>query len=96
MSTPLTIVAEITAEPGCQLEVEQALQAAVAPTLAEDGCLQYDLHRDLNKPGLFLFYENWASRPQWEAHMRSEHLAAMHEATAGKVKQTVIWEMERI
>lgn len=96
MSAVLTIVAKIQAEPGWELEVEQALLAAVDPTLAEDGCLQYDLHRDLNQPGLFLYYENWASRSQWEAHMRSAHLAAMKKATEGKVVETVIWEMEHV
>lgn len=96
MSTPLTIVAKIQAEPGCEEEVQAALQAAVTPTLAEDGCLQYDLHRDHHQPGLFLYFENWATRAQWEAHMASEHLAAMKRATEGKIVETVIWEMGRI
>ncbi len=96
MSKPLTIVAKIQAASGHEKEVEQALQAAVAPTLAEAGCIQYDLHRDLNTPGLFLFYENWETRPQWEAHMKSDHLAAMHRVTEGKIVETVVWEMEGI
>jgi len=43
-------------------------------TLTETGCLNYDLHRDLEVPGRFLFYENWKTRADWDAHMESEHL----------------------
>ncbi len=96
MSLPLTIVAEIQALPGFESEVEKALLAPVGPTLQEKGCLQYDLHRDLQKPGLFLYYENWASKADWEAHMESGHLAVMKEATAGKIEEVVIYQMEKL
>lgn len=96
MVTPLTIVAEIQALPGHETEVEKALLDAIAPTLVEKGCLQYDLHRDLEKPGLFLYYENWATREDWELHMESSHLAAMKEATEGKIGDVVIYQMEKI
>jgi len=96
MSKPLTIVAKIQALPGFEAEVEKALIAAIEPTLVENGCLQYDLHRDLKEPGLFLYYENWTTRAEWDAHMESSHLAAMKESTAGKTGDVVIYEMEKI
>jgi len=96
MLKPLTIVAKIQSLPGCEKEVEKALLNAVKPTLVEKGCLQYDLHRDLGKPGLFLYYENWATREDWQKHMESAHLAVMKEATAGKTEGVVIYEMEQI
>lgn len=96
MPIPLTIVATIQALPGHENEVEKALLEVVPPTLAESGCLQYDLHRDLQKVGLFLFYENWATREEWDAHMESDHLAAMKKATEGKLEDTVIFQMEKV
>ncbi len=96
MSTPLTIVAEIRAFPGFEDEVERALLEAIAPTLVEKGCLQYDLHRSMRDAGLFLYYENWATREDWDRHMESAHLAAMKEATEGKIGDVVIYEMEKI
>ncbi len=95
MPSPLTIVATIQACSGHETEVERALGDLVAPTLAEPGCLQYDLHRDHEKAGRFLFFENWATRAEWETHMESEHLAAMKKATAGKIDSTVIYQMEK-
>lgn len=96
MPQPLTIVATIQAKPGCETEVAQALTNCIAPTLAEAGCLQYDLHTDHNKPGLFLFFENWATRQEWLVHMESDHLAAMKVATEGKIETTVINEMAKV
>ncbi len=96
MPTPLTIVATIQALPGKEDIVEKALLAVIAPTLAEPGCLQYDLHRDLQKPGLFLYYENWATREEWDAHMLSDHLAAMKVATDGLLEGIIIYQMKLI
>lgn len=59
--TPLTIVAKIKAQPGAESIVRQALRQLIPPTLAEAGCLNYDLHRSIEDPTLFLFYENWDS-----------------------------------
>jgi quinol monooxygenase YgiN len=95
MPAPLTIVAVIQACSGNETEVERALENIIAPTLAEPGCLQYDLHRDHEKPGRFLFFENWATKAEWETHMESEHLAGMKAATDGKIDSTVIYQMEK-
>ncbi len=96
MPKPLTIVATIQSLPGFEAEVATALKACIAPTLAETGCLQYDLHSDRNIPGLFLFFENWATREEWLVHMESDHLSAMKKATDGKMEATTIFEMDKI
>ena len=55
---PLTIVAHIHAEPDHVEAVKTALQNLVAPTRAETGYLQYDLHQDNAEPAHFMFFEN--------------------------------------
>jgi quinol monooxygenase YgiN len=96
MTTPLTIVATIQAVPGYEAEIEATFLALIEPTLAETGCLQYDLHRDLGVPGRLLFYENWASREDWEAHNTSAHIAALGPATKGKMGAVEILQLEQI
>ena len=96
MPGTLTIVAKIQALPGFETEVERALREVIKPTLAETGCLQYDLHRDLQTPGLFLYFENWATAKDWQSHMQSSHLAEMEKNTAGKTDDVVIFQMEKI
>ena len=89
----LTIVAHIFAKPD-QIEfVKAELQKIIAPTLAEEGCLQYDLHQDNEEPEHFMFYENWASRNLWLAHMDQQHLKDYAAATEGAVERSALHEM---
>ncbi len=81
MPKPLTIVAIFQAKPGREEELAQALLKLVAPTRAEAGCLNYDLHRDQEVPGRFLFFENWETRAHWDAHMLTPHLKN-HQTTS--------------
>ena len=92
---PLTIVASIHAAAGHEDLVETELRKLVEPTRREAGCLQYDLHRDNETPGHFLFFENWESRDLWQAHMNAPHLAAYAAATDGLARLT-LYEMDRI
>lgn len=92
----LTIIARIESAPGHADLVRTELEKLVAPTRAEAGCKQYDLHIDRDSPGTFLFYETWESRELWQAHMNAPHLAAYMTATEGKVANFTLAEMDRI
>lgn len=96
MATPLTIVAHIVAHPEKLELVKNGLLGLIAPTRAEEGCLQYDLHQDNTDPCVFKFLELWESRELWQRHMKSEHLTAHGKATEGAVKSVVIEEMTQI
>lgn len=92
----LTIVAHITAETGKEDLVRSALEKLVAPTRAEDGCLQYDLHQDNTNPAHFMFFEIWATRDLWQAHLGTPHIAANRVATQGAVRELAVSEMSKI
>jgi len=94
--TPLTIVAKIEAHEGKGNMVKTELLKLIAPTRAENGCINYDLHQDTTNDHLFLFYENWASRELWQQHMKSPHIVAHQKATAGLVKKVEILEMKPV
>ena len=76
--------------------VKAELEKLIAPTLAEAGCVQYDLHQDNENPTQFLFYENWESRALWQAHMGNQHLKDFLSATEGAVAELTINEMTHI
>lgn len=92
----LTIVARILAKPEKTALVQQELVKLIAPTRAEEGCINYNLHQDHENPALFLFYENWATRDLWQKHMANTHLAAFIAATEGAIEELVINEMTQI
>ena len=86
----LTVVAKIKAKPGSEAKLHQELLQLIQPTLAEDGCLNYDLHRSIEDNTLFLFYENWVNKSLWEQHMASEHISAFEKNTEGLIED---WEL---
>lgn len=92
----LTIVAHITAKSDQVDLVKTELEKLIAPTRAEDGCVQYDLHQDNENPAHFMFFENWTSRELWQQHMESAHLKALLAATEGAIDDLAIHEMTHI
>jgi quinol monooxygenase YgiN len=79
---PLTIIAITTAKPGKEAALGAAQEKLVAETLAEDGCLRYELHQSLADGRVRIFVESWASEEQWRAHMQG---AAMQRFQASGV-----------
>ena len=75
----VNVVAAIAAKPGQEKRVEEILMGLVQPSRQDKGCILYDLHRDLDNPGVFVFYEAWESREMLEAHLNAPHLLAWRE-----------------
>ena len=91
----LTIVANIKAKADKIELVKAELEKLIPITLAEAGCLQYDLHQDNEDPAHFLFYENWETREHWQSHMNNQHLKDYLAATDGAVEAFTVNEMTR-
>ena len=96
MKLPLTLVVTIDALPGQEQAVESALSGVVARTRGDDGCIQYDLHRDPQVPGRFVFYEAWTTQEAWEAHDEAEHIVTLKKALEGKTAEAVFLALERL
>lgn len=86
----LTIIAKLKAKSGAEEQLFEECRKLVAPTLAEEGCINYDMHRSVEDPGLIMFYENWTTRPLWERHMESPHL---QEFSANTEDMVEVWEL---
>ncbi len=69
------VVAHIHAKPGRESDLRKVLEAFVAPTRKEDGCIRYDLFVDLDDPTKFTFIEEWESREALDKHGKSDHIA---------------------
>ena len=70
----VTVLAVIVAKPGLEEQVRGELEALLAPTRQEEGCLSYNFHRSGENPARFMFYENWRSRQDLDAHLGKPHL----------------------
>ncbi len=92
----LTIVATIIAKEGKHELVKTELSKLLAPTRAEEGCINYDLHQDNENPHEFLYFENWATRDLWLAHMETPHIKSYLAAVDGSIERFSVKEMTQI
>lgn len=83
--TPLNFIAHIKAKPGQEDAVRAALEAIVAPTRAEAGNFNYDLHRLNDDPATVVLYEGWRSQAALDEHMRTPHFQKLGAALQGNV-----------
>lgn len=93
MEQVLIIVARIQARQESAALVKAELLKLVEPTRKEEGCLQYDLHQDNQRPELFLLYERWESKNLWLQHRVREHLVRFRKVTKSSVVDFTVNEM---
>ncbi|KLU01129.1 hypothetical protein RISK_006698 [Rhodopirellula islandica] len=92
----LTIVAHITAKEDQVDFVKSELLKLIAPTLKEDGCVNYDLHQDNENPAHFMFYENWETRELWQQHTAGQPLKGFGTATEGALEGIQVHELTHL
>ncbi len=72
----ITVVAVITASPGSEDAVREAMRGLVAPTRDESGCLSYDLSESAAAPGTFVTVEEWNESSDLDQHLQTAHVQA--------------------
>ncbi|SFK87607.1 putative quinol monooxygenase [Methylorubrum salsuginis] len=73
---PLAIFATITPKPEHLSDAVAAIEAIVAATRAERGCLRFDLHRGVETEQLHL-YEIWADQAAFDHHHAQPYTRAV-------------------
>jgi quinol monooxygenase YgiN len=96
MTTPLTLIATITALPGQAKAVEAGLRQLVPPSQAEAGCLQYNLHRHQELPNRFIMVEQWQDAAALRAHQQTAHFLHFGETCGSLLEQVDHQLMQRI
>lgn len=96
MTTPLTLIAIIRAKNGQGPALQALLQGLQAPSRAEAGCIQYDLHVDGSDTDLLYMIEQWRGEAALAEHEASEHFQAFVKASAPYLAELDIRLMNRI
>jgi quinol monooxygenase YgiN len=76
MSTPVRVVARLTAKSDKVEDLKAILLSIIEPTRKEAGCKRYELLQNNADPADFTFVEEWESGAALEAHMKAPHLTA--------------------
>jgi quinol monooxygenase YgiN len=92
----VTVLARFKARKGMEEPLKQAIMACVAPTRAEAGCINYDLHQLADDKGTLVLYENWVSKQDLDVHLEMPYLREL-KAKAGELCaepiEITLWEM---
>lgn len=76
-ATPYNFLAQFQAKPGRAEDLRRVLSAEVAPTRAEPGCINYDLHVNMDDFARFVLYEGWESKEALDHHMTLPHFTKL-------------------
>lgn len=76
-ATHLTIIGRLRALTGREDELRDALLEVTRASREEPGCLNFDLHQDLQDPAKFIIYENWRDEAALALHFSLPHSLAL-------------------
>jgi len=92
----IVIVAKVTIKEEFTNEVYPLLESLHKSTHANDfGCIQYDLHKDLENPNSFTFVETWENADLLDAHMQKEHFLSFVKSVEDKLENLEISKLEK-
>lgn len=80
MSEVLNIVAVVQGKAGTADQLYQIIKPCVAASRNDPGCLQYQIHRDLDHADRLVFLERWANRQSLQQHEQTAHFKTLAEA----------------
>jgi quinol monooxygenase YgiN len=103
----LTVLAIVKVKPGYEKVAKEEMLKLVPLTRREPGCVQYDMHVNVGteekdhmkeNPRLYMFYENWRSREDWDLHMSMPYLKRWFDMSKDVCEgiDITIWEMLRL
>ncbi|WP_226579880.1 putative quinol monooxygenase [Halobacillus litoralis] len=92
----ITINAILKAKQGKEEELFTELKKVIEPSRAEDGCVDYVLHRSIDDDSVFLFYETWQDQEAFQSHIDSPHYQAYREATADLMESREVRKFQKV
>lgn len=79
----VTVLARVNAKKGMEDQVRRECLALVAPSRADEGCIDYELYQSTDDSRVFIFFENWLSREDVDKHLETPHSLAFDRKTEG-------------
>ncbi|QXN96041.1 antibiotic biosynthesis monooxygenase [Nocardia iowensis] len=70
----MTLNVRFTAKPGREAELREVLLGMIEPTVAEEGCLGYELYLHPTDPSRVVLLEEWVDADALAAHFETAHL----------------------
>lgn len=95
MTRQVTVTARIRVKSGMEEKFKQEYLPIVTLTVAEEGCLNYNLHQSQADPSVFMLYEQWISKEILEQHLQMPYIKGLGEKASDFLAEPVeinLWE----
>jgi quinol monooxygenase YgiN len=92
----LPVVAFFFAKPGFEEKLETLLRSVVEPTLREEGCISYQVNRDIANPRRFVFTEEWRSRADLDRHLAAPHLRMLSKQVPELIESSDVFLLAKV
>lgn len=71
------VIAIFRVKPGTEAKVEKLFRSVIDTTLAEEGCISYQLNLDTKDACRFIWTEEWQSQVMLDRHLNTPHIQAL-------------------
>jgi len=86
----IIVLAEITFKKNITDEVIEESQALIKDSLAEKGCIDYQLYNPVGNDNSLLFLEKWEEKSYLELHLKQPHFINFHRSFGNLFEKTEI------
>lgn len=94
--TALNIVATFKIKSEFKSEFQTEFKKIVEGSRAEAGCLQYDLHQDINDANTYVFLEKWQSQEIINQHNQTAHFKHFIAFCEGKTDSITVNVLSKV
>ncbi|NIF23044.1 MULTISPECIES: putative quinol monooxygenase [Pantoea] len=92
----LPVVALFTVKAGHEETVEQLFRGVIEATLKEEGCISYQLNRDIENPRRFIWTEEWQSRELLQKHIESPHISKLFAELPPYIEHSEVVALQKL
>ncbi|MCT8249560.1 putative quinol monooxygenase [Proteus faecis] len=92
----IRLIATIVAKENHESDVLSACRAMIKPSHQDEGCIQYELHKDTTQPRTFIFFEIWENQSAIDKHNETAHMKAFIENLKDKTDSLEIKFIEKL
>ncbi|AXX92296.1 antibiotic biosynthesis monooxygenase [Malaciobacter molluscorum LMG 25693] len=93
----IIVVAKIKVKKEYNQEIYKVLETLHEQTHKnDDGCIQYDLHKNLEEENSYTFIETWENEDFLNKHSNKEHFKSFVSSIENKVEHLDIQKLEKI
>jgi len=94
MTTP--VIAVFVAKPGSEAKLEELFRGVIETTLKEEGCITYQLNRDVKNPSRFVWTEEWTSQELLDKHLAAPHITELFSKVPDLVESAEVMPLNKI